>query len=180
MYQGNNPIAIKSQHMMLDALNELMREKEFKDVSISEICDRSGISRQTFYKLFGSKENLLLFKLENAPYADQHSEKDSGNLTLKDTCERFSLYVTTNYSQLQMLLKNELMEVLYTQIYTSMFSCRYSFVGVTEEEREYAAQFMAAGMCRLTQKYISEHEKPSQAELTELSYKIMSGSFYRI
>ena len=167
MYQGNNPIAIKSQHMMLDALNELMREKEFKDVSISEICDRSGISRQTFYKLFGSKENLLLFKLENAPYADQHSEKDSGN-------------VTTNYSPLQMLLKNELMEVLYTQIYTSMFSCRYSFVGVTEEEREYAAQFMAAGMCRLTQKYISEHEKPSQAELTELSYKIMSGSFYRI
>ena len=79
-----------------------------------------------------------------------------------------------------MLLENELMEVLYTQIYTSMSSCRYSFVGVTEEEREYAAQFMAAGMCRLTQKYISEHEKPSQAELTELSYKIMSGRFYRI
>ena len=179
MYQGNNPIAIKSQRMMLDALNELMEEKEFKDVSISEICDRSGISRQTFYKLFGSKENLLLFKLENSPYADQHKDEDSELLALMDICERFGLYVVANYAQFQMLLENDLMEVLYTQMYTSMSSCRYSFVDVNEEEKEYAAQFMAAGMCRLTHKYIREHDRPDQAELMQLSYKIMSGNIYR-
>ncbi len=180
MYQGNNPIAIKSQHMMLDALNELLKEKEYKDISISEICDRSGISRQTFYKLFGSKENILLFKLDNSPYADQDDEDSSEIITLMDTCERFSQYVTANYTQLQMLLENDLMEVLYTQMYMSMSTCRQSFVNLTEEEREYAAQFMSAGLCRLTQKYIREHEKPDQDDLIRLSYKIMSGKIYRV
>lgn len=179
MYQGNNPIAIKSQHMMLDALNELLKEKDYKDISISEICDRSTISRQTFYKLFGSKNNLLLFKLKNAPFADQHKETDETSLTLMDICERFSSYVATNYSQFQMLLENDLMEVLYTQIYTSMYSCRISFMDLDDNEREYASQFIAAGLCRLTQKYIREHEKPDHKELTEISYKIMSGSIYR-
>ncbi len=180
MYQGNNPIAIKSQHMLLDALNELLKEKEYKDISISEICDRSGISRQTFYKLFGSKENILLFKLDNSPYADQDAEDIPEIITLMDTCERFSQYVVANYAQLQMLLENDLMEVLYNQMYMSMSTCRKSFVGLSDEEREYAAQFMSAGLCRLTQKYIRDHEKPDQDDLIRLSYKIMSGKIYRV
>lgn len=179
MYQGNNPIAIKSQHMLLDALNELLKEKDYKDISISEICDRSTISRQTFYKLFGSKDNLLLFKLDNTPYADQHSDEDEENLTLMDTCQRFSTYVIENYKQFQMLLENDLMEVLYTQIYTSMYSCRQSFADLDDNKREYAAQFIAAGMCRLTRKYIQDHEKPNHKELADITYKIMSGNIYR-
>jgi AcrR family transcriptional regulator len=55
MYQGNNPTALTSQKMLLDSLNELLKEKEFKDISVSEICSHSGISRQTFYSLFGTK-----------------------------------------------------------------------------------------------------------------------------
>ena len=179
MYQGSNPIAIKSQHMLLDALNELLKEKDYKDISISELCDRSTISRQTFYKLFGSKDNLLLFKLNNNPYANQQSDEDDANLTLMDTCQRYSTYIIENYKQFQMLLENNLMEVLYTQLYTSMYSCRQSFTDLGDDEREYAAQFIAAGMCRLTRKYIQDHEKPDQKELTDIAYKIMSGNIFR-
>lgn len=179
MYHGNNPIAIKSQNMMLDSLNELLKEKDYKDISISEICERSTISRQTFYKLFGSKDNLLLFKLENSPYADQHSDTDEKSLTLMDICERFSNYVAANYSQMHMLIENNLMEVLYTQLYTSMHSCRLSFIDLDDDEREYAAQFIAAGLCRLTQRYIRNHKNPNRRELTDLSYKIMSGRIFR-
>jgi len=49
MYQGKNPTALTSQKLLLDALNELLAEKEFKDISVSELCSRSGVSRQTFY-----------------------------------------------------------------------------------------------------------------------------------
>lgn len=69
------------------------------------------------------------------------------------------------------------MEALYTQMYTSMSSCRQSFVSLDEEEHKYAAQFMAAGLYRLTRKYIMEHEKPDQAKLTELSYKNHVGEY---
>lgn len=179
MYRGSNQIAVRSQNMLLDALNELLDEKEYKEISIREICDRSGISRQTFYKLFGSKENLLLFRLENSPHAEKHTDEETEIVTLMDTCRHYSQYISANYSQMRMLLENNLMEVFYTQTYTALSTCRQSFVNLSDTEREYAAQFISAGLCRLTQKYIREHEEPDQSELTNLSYIIMSGSIYR-
>lgn len=179
MYQGNNPTAHTSQKLLLDAMNTLLTEKEFKDISVSELCCRSGVSRQTFYSLFGKKENILLYQLDLINNTKPDPEDDSV-LSLNDTCERFGKYVSTNYEQLSMLIKNELVGVLYTQIYQSMTSCRQSFADLDDTTREYAAQFIAAGLSRLTQKYILEHEEPDQNELARLSYKIMSGNIYQI
>lgn len=179
MYNGNNPIAIKSQQMLLDALNELVKEKEYKYITISEICERSTISRQTFYKLFGTKENLLLFQLENTPYVRHTEQPGETPNTLTEICVTYSKYVISNYDQLKMLLENDLMEVLFTQMHTSMSTCRSSFVGLSETEREYAAQFMSAGLCRLTQQYVCDHQMPDQNELMQLAYTIMSGSIFK-
>lgn len=179
MYQGKNPTAHTSQKLLLDAMNELLAEKEFKDISISELCCRSGVSRQTFYSLFGRKENILLYQLDLINDTKPDHEDDSA-IKLTDMCVRFGKYIASNYAQLTMLIENELTEVLYTQISQSMSSCRQSFVTLDDELREYAAQFLAAGLCRLTQKYIREHKKPDQNELTRLAYKIMSGSIYQM
>ena len=178
MYQGRNPKALTSQRLLLEALNELMDKKEIKDISVSELCSRSGVSRQTFYSLFGTKDNILLYQLDQInDTKPEHTEISA--MKLSDMCERFSRYVSSNYTLLGMLIENQLSEVLFTQFYQAMSSCRQSFVDLEEEEREYAAQFMSAGLCRLTQKYIHEHETPDQDELTRLSYKIMSGNIYR-
>lgn len=44
-----------SKMRMLDALFDLVEEKAFKDVTVSDICARAGVSRQTFYRHFASK-----------------------------------------------------------------------------------------------------------------------------
>lgn len=179
MYQGNNPTAHTSQKLILNAMNTLLTEKDFKDISVSELCCRSGVSRQTFYSLFGKKENVLLYQLDLINNTKPEHEDDSV-LNLIEICQRFAKYISSNYSQLTMLIKNDLTEVLYTLIYQSMSSCRQSFADLDDTTREYAAQFMAAGLSRLTKKYILEHENPDQDELVRLSYKIMSGNIYQI
>lgn len=178
MYQGKNPTALTSQKLLLDALNELLSEKEFKDISVSELCSHSGVSRQTFYSLFGTKENILLYQLELINDTRPDDEDDSP-IGLMETCERFSRYVASNYVQLTMLIENNLTEVLYTMIHQSMSSCRRGFVTQDQKTQEYAAQYIAAGLCSLTQEYIKEHKVPDQTELTELSYTIMSGNIYQ-
>lgn len=65
MYTGKNPTALTSQKMLLNSLKELMKENELKDISISKLCSHSGISRQTFYTLYGTKENIVLHYIEN-------------------------------------------------------------------------------------------------------------------
>ena len=179
MYQGKNPTALNSQKLLLDTLNELLKEKEFKDISVSEICSRSGVSRQTFYSLFGTKGNMLLHQLEQARDA-QPTPEEGTEIKLIEACERYSQYVTDNYEKLKMLVDNNLMDLVYTHFYQTMSTCRQSYVNLDDEEREYASLFMSAGLCHLTQGYIQKHETPNPAELTKLSYKIMSGSIYRI
>lgn len=178
MYQGNNPTALASQKLMLDTLNELLKTKEFKDISVSELCTKSGVSRQTFYSLFGSKENILLYQLDLINNT-KPAQDETDILDLTEICNRYSKYVVSNYEQLKTLMENNLADVLNQMFYNTMSSCGQGFVDLNQSEVEYASRFMAAGLCALTQKYIKEHKKPSQNELTELSYKILSGRIYK-
>jgi len=58
-----NPMAIRSKNALSSALLKLMINKDFKDISISDITERAGLSRQTFYTNFEKKEDILLYLL---------------------------------------------------------------------------------------------------------------------
>lgn len=61
MTNFENPIAIRSKNMLAEALLALMREKPFHDISIRELTQRADLSRRTFYRLFSTKEDILLY-----------------------------------------------------------------------------------------------------------------------
>lgn len=54
--EGRN--AYVTQHLM-DALLELLAENPIQDISISELCERAGVGRASFYRNFESKEDVL-------------------------------------------------------------------------------------------------------------------------
>jgi AcrR family transcriptional regulator len=59
-----NPMAIRSKNALSSALLKLMMAKELSDISISDITERAGLSRQTFYTNFEKKEDILLYLLD--------------------------------------------------------------------------------------------------------------------
>lgn len=178
-YEGRNPAALRSQALMMDALDGLMREKGFQEITVSDICRRAGVSRQTFYSLFGTKEGILLRRLEASTDGQRHRDDGGAGITLKESCARFAVYVEENYGLLRMLADNGLMGVMEDQVRRAMESCRLSYVNVDDEERAYASGFAAAGLRALAQRYVSEHEIPDKAEIAKLAYKLQSGSVFR-
>ena len=46
------------------ALTLLMEKKDFKDITISEIAEKAGVSRMTYYRTYSSKEDILLQHFE--------------------------------------------------------------------------------------------------------------------
>ncbi|RFB16817.1 TetR/AcrR family transcriptional regulator [Bacillus sp. HNG] len=50
---------VKSKRAMKDALLTLMNEKDFKDISISDIVREADLNRGTFYKHYQYKEDIL-------------------------------------------------------------------------------------------------------------------------
>ena len=170
-----NPTALTSQQMISETLKELLKEKEFKDISVSELCKLSGISRQTFYTLFGTKENILLYQLDQSPALAATETAQSNCLcTPNDICAVYANLVTSSYSMLQMLVDDGLTSVLGELLIHRLSACGQTYMNLTEEDRAYAIVFISSGLCAITRKYIMEHPQPNEEELYRLSSKIMS------
>lgn len=54
----------KTHRALLGALRELLSEKSFDEISVSELCDRAQTRRATFYKHFGDKTELLAYMIQ--------------------------------------------------------------------------------------------------------------------
>lgn len=61
----SQPCGIKTEKLLLDALEQELRENGYQNATIDSIAARAGTSRAVFLKRFGSKEHalLLLFDL---------------------------------------------------------------------------------------------------------------------
>ena len=92
MYEGCNKTAIASQAAIAEALIELMKDKPYSRISVSEICKRAGVSRQTFYSLFASKDNVISFILERKYcFRPQDHECCRSSMTLEDICRAYAM-----------------------------------------------------------------------------------------
>ena len=49
---------LKTQERLQNALLELLETKELKEITVKEICDKAGISRNAFYQHYRYKEDL--------------------------------------------------------------------------------------------------------------------------
>ena len=59
MYTGNNPSALRSKEWLRKALLQLLTEKKYSQIHIKDICERATLSRQTFYQMFSSKDEIM-------------------------------------------------------------------------------------------------------------------------
>lgn len=50
----------KVKQKIIDSLFSLLKEKNFSEISITEIVNHAGVSRQSYYRNFSSKEDIIL------------------------------------------------------------------------------------------------------------------------
>ena len=48
-----------TREALIDALSLLIDEKDYKDIKITELCARAGVSRQAFYRNFESLDHVM-------------------------------------------------------------------------------------------------------------------------
>jgi len=59
-----DPRAQRTQHLLGDALVELMHEKPFNAITVQNVIDRAHVGRSTFYSHFRDKDDLFLSDAE--------------------------------------------------------------------------------------------------------------------
>ena len=182
MYCGNNKTALQSQKQTADAMMELLNEKSFSQITISELCREAGISRQTFYSLFTNRENVMMFALQEQ-YCEgleitvpgQKSCDDSPLLCL---CHGCSTYMLRNRSLIKTLVENHIDYLLYDSFYDAICRCDDFLQEVDPRTRSYAASFYAGGFAWVARRYAEEGCTSSADQLEQLLNSLLSGKLF--
>jgi AcrR family transcriptional regulator len=56
--------AVQSANLIYNALSEIMNEKEYESISVTELVNKAGVGRATFYRGFDQIDDVLKWKCE--------------------------------------------------------------------------------------------------------------------
>ena len=186
LYCGTNKTALASQDQIANTLLTLMKDKPYDEISVSELCRCAGISRQTFYSLYQSKENVVIRILQNyycCIPAEHLQENDSiagdhsqGSCRMEVFCRDYCRYLTDHAEFIQLLVENNITHLLFDSIYESMNECG-CFLGELEaDQRSYSAGFIASGFVGIAKVYVERDCEDEADELSDTLISLFSGS----
>ena len=186
LYCGTNKTALASQNQIANTLLSLMKEKPYDEISVSELCRCAGISRQTFYSLYQSKENVVIRILQNyycympAEHLPEN-EHIAGAQSLHSCrmevfCRDYCRYLTDHADFIHLLVENNITHLLYDSIYESMNECGCFLDGLESEQRSYSAGFIASGFVGIAKVYVERNCEDGADELADTLISLFSGS----
>lgn len=179
MYQGCNKTALCSQKNIAESFVALLREKEYSKISISEICQRAKISRQTFYTLFESKENIVAFVLAKHYEFNPTEECNCcGTPTLKQLSEGYTGYILSKKEILELLVKNNIIYMMQCCLYKTFTECAEIQISTDPINRELTADFIAAGLTTIAKHYCLHSDEISEKDLHNYIYDLFSGKYF--
>ena len=182
LYCGTNKVARKSQKQIAEAMMALLGEKPYAQITISELCKTAGISRQTFYTLFTSRENVVVFTLQSddraAPGIDLPEQARDAAGALRRMCRGYSEYMLQNRRLIKLLVDNRIDYLLYDSFYDAMDSCECFLRGEDPCLRSYAASFYAGGFACVARRYAEEGCSSSGDQLESLLETLLSGRLF--
>jgi len=155
------------------AVNELMKKQNFKEITITQIIDRAGISRMGFYRNFTSKENVVEeFIFEKFVETIEEIEK-----TRKLNFDVYDIMVTTlktfqKYAPYVQLFLQQGLEYLMYDCYKKGFFALYNREN-TSKFRDYYNQLFIGQLFNLEMTWLKNGMKESPEQLAKIYYKIL-------
>lgn len=177
MYEGSNSTALQSKLAFGEALVRLMKEKNYKDINVRILCFEADMSRQTFYNLFNSMNEVLLNYLQEI-YKKYFYEIVDDRISIRDLIEVFSEFMSDYDELISLIIDNNLTFVLQEAIYFGISEVASHYADV--EYKEYGTAFLSGALIAMVIHWIEDKDRLSIDELTGFLEKIFEGKYYRI
>ena len=181
MYCGNNKMALASQRQIADALLSMLEEMSYGDISVSAICKRADVSRQTFYSLFQSKDNVITFTLRNdcCYSADVQQSPCECEAAFRQVCGGFGRYIIQHANVLALLTRHDLMPLLRTVLREDFSKCPSLNVLYEPSLEPDVIDYLASGIASIAETYIRTGQSADPHQLEDIIYLLMHGKYYR-
>ncbi|HCG74387.1 MULTISPECIES: TetR/AcrR family transcriptional regulator [Staphylococcus] len=185
---NNNDLRVKkTQRALMDSFLELLKTKNFSQITVQDLCDRAMVRRSTFYRHYSDKYDLLNQVLAN--FFNSLHESHLDNLLVKEPKTYFEnivretlYFLIENRDTIQSVFTiayyDEITRIVYNQLYKGVerqvnFDIRH---GIRFNiDLEVYMEFMAGGILRIIYAWLKEGQKRSVEDLTLEVVKIING-----
>jgi AcrR family transcriptional regulator len=173
--------AQRSRRWLYDALLQLMKEKPFRDIQITEIADRAQVARPTFYLHYHSKEELLLSQVDVvfAEFLNELSDTIAkGNYDRQKYSILIFQYWERNAETLRVVMQADLHEEFrerlrkYFYLAISQLTTRDGTSKPDEQTTEFIIDFESGGAYQLMARWIARGMPYSAEQMGSLFYQL--------
>ena len=181
MYEGTNPTALRSQQEISEALVGLMDEMPWREIAIKQVCARAGLSRQTFYNLFDSKEDVLRHALRTQ-YLRQLDALPAEGVGAARMASAFAAVVEGCEHLLGLMVRDGLESIITDEVAAavSLFADRLVRDPDLVETLPYAKAMVAGALAHLLVCWYKEDEPISVDEMSVLISQFFAGELFDV
>lgn len=170
-----NQANMLAKECIVTALVQLLEEKPFSAITISELTERAGVSRMTYYRNYHAKEDIFEIYLEDVL---EHYKEDvkklmlKGNYYDKENMIHYFLYLKKHKRFLRCLMKNGFGHLILATVNKYVMATWYQpDDGI---EQYYTLQAFAGTLFNLYLAWSSNGMKESPEKMAEILQKIYS------
>lgn len=167
-----NEINALTKECIVTALLRLMEEKEYVDISITEITSLAGVSRMAYYRNYKTKDDILIEKLIDEERKLKNSIPCSNDVSLYDVILYISNFIQENADVIDAVynagLTHRLTDLLNDRI--------YSYFPVTNivKEGKYAVSFYVGAILSVFKLWINEGLVETPEEISKIIYMLIA------
>ena len=169
----------KRQREIEYCLFEMLKKKNYEDITITELCERLDMPRKAFYRYFDSKDDSLLALIEHKMHDYSGFDcNENKKRTAKDELENFFLFWYENRELLEMLDKNRLIPRLFESAANFPINDFVNTERYLPNDDEWTKgiifRFVTCGLVFEAINWYREGFKTSIADLAEIYYRMFS------
>lgn len=173
MQKTQNKTALRSQNMLVQAMLQLLKTKEYKHITISEIATSAGLDRKTFYRNFDTKEDILKQHCHTLAVEMLERIKKKGGLNRTNITASFFELWSSHISLLKILKNNNLHYLLLDEFYVMLGIVRKDLMpdidaSAITKEVQFSLDFNIGGYWNLLFHWLDAHSDITPEQLTRI------------
>ena len=180
-----DPRIRRTQSLLQSALSKLLEEKQFRDISITDICNQADIARVTFYQHYENKEALLVASVTNF-FASIHQGFDqsaldayleTGNMSDIKPTNPMNLADQNQLRLIRVALQHAGAAVRKLTLASFLETYSQRETELNQREIQVLGTFYVGGMLTLLEQFLSDQlTSVSQAELQAATLTLLYAS----
>lgn len=175
MNRENNSNALFAKQCIAEALINLMEEKDYQKISLTEICETAGFSRMAYYRNFKSKDDILITymkMLADQFRADVMRKMPQSSSKSFEILEYAFCYFQNYQRFVQCLMSANLASVL--QFGLNYYIDTYVAGEGADMKKRYSLYLYSGGIFNIFTIWIANGMKESPAEMAQILYRRMN------